>query len=286
MNLIHFEPRSCEKIRSYLDSYLSNELLIETNHEVLKHLEGCRDCSAELENRAQLKGLLQKAVRKHQAPPALEQRIRNDIRARRSAIAFRSPYVHWSLAAAAALLLAVGGWGALRLFKEVNGGLAERAMAVLRIGASDHIECAVNHEMSSRRFTFEDMSGSMGQEYIGLVPVVKERVPVGYEIVVAHKCHVNRREFVHLILKNQEKILSLVVTRKGADTFAGKNLIAALKTSGIPLYNGRAESYQVAGFESRDHLAFLVSNLGEGENLQIASSLAAPVREFLERVKI
>jgi Putative zinc-finger len=284
MNVIHFEPRTCEKIRSYLDSYLSNELLIETNHEVLKHLEGCRDCSAELENRARLKGLLQQAVRKHQAPPALEERIRNDIRARRSSITFRM--MQWPLAAAAALLLLGGGWGVLRLFKEADAVLPERAMAVLRIGASDHIECAVNHQMSSRRFTFEDMSGSIGQEYIGLVPVVKEKVPVGYEIVVAHKCHVNRREFVHLILKNQEKILSLVVTRKGEDSFAAKNPVAALKTSGIPLYKSSVESYQVAGFESRDHLAFLVSNLGEGENLQIASSLAAPVREFLARLEI
>jgi Putative zinc-finger len=284
MNVIPFEPRTCEKIRSYLDSYLSNELLIETNHEVLKHLEGCRDCSAELENRARLKGLLQQAVRKHQAPPALEERIRNDIRARRSGIAFRM--TQWPLAAAAALLLLGGGWGVLRLFKEVDAVLPERAMAVLRIGASDHIECVVNHQMASRRFTFEDMSESMGQEYIGLVPVVKEKVPVGYEIVVAHKCHVNRREFVHLILKNQEKILSLVVTRKGADSFAGNTPVAALKTSGIPLYKSPVERYQVAGFESRDHLAFLVSNLGEGENLQFASSLAAPVREFLARLEI
>lgn len=287
MNVIHFESKMCEKIRSYLDSYLNNELLIETNHEVLKHLEACRECSAELENRTRVKSLLYQAVRKQQAPPGLEERIRNDIRARASGTRFRSLSVQWALAAAAALLLGVGSWGVFRVFKDEPGSaLAERAAAILRIGANDHIECAVNHQMSSRRFTFDDMSGSMGPEYIGLVSVVKERVPIGYEIVVAHKCHVNRREFVHLILKNQEKILSLAVTRKGADSFAEKNLVAALKASGIPLYNGRVERYQVAGFEARDHLAFLVSDLGEGENLQLASSLAAPVREFLARLEI
>jgi anti-sigma factor (TIGR02949 family) len=286
MNVIQFESKTCEKIRSYLDSYLSNELLIETNHEVFKHLEACRECSAELENRTRVKSLLHQAARKHQAPPGLELRIRNDIRARPSGAGFRSLYVHWGLAAAAALLLGVGGWGVFRLFKEQTSTLGGRAAAVLGIGVSDHVECAVNHQMSSRRFTFEDMSASMGPEYIGLVPVVKERVPTGYQIVVAHKCHVNGREFVHLILKNQEKILSLAVTRKGADSFAGKNLVAALKASGIPLYNGRVDRYQVAGFESRDHFAFLVSDLGEGENLQLASSLAAPVREFLARIEI
>jgi hypothetical protein len=34
-----FGEGACEKIRKYLDSYISNELLIETNHEVLRHVE-------------------------------------------------------------------------------------------------------------------------------------------------------------------------------------------------------------------------------------------------------
>ena len=39
MNRIQFGEGACEKIRQYLDSYVSNELLVETNHEVLRHLE-------------------------------------------------------------------------------------------------------------------------------------------------------------------------------------------------------------------------------------------------------
>lgn len=38
MDLIHFNEKMCEKIRRYFDSYLDNELLVETNHEVLPHL--------------------------------------------------------------------------------------------------------------------------------------------------------------------------------------------------------------------------------------------------------
>jgi Putative zinc-finger len=285
MNLTPLQPRICEKIRGYLDSYLRNELLVETNHEVLKHLEACRECSAELENRARLKNALHLAVERQPVPAGLEERIRSHIRAR--SFGFRSLHTQWALAIAAALLLAVGSWEIFRVFThEAGSALGGRAAAVLKIGASDHIQCAINHQMSSRRFTFEQMSRSMGPEYIGLVSIVKERMPIGYEIVVAHKCHVNQREFVHLIIRNREKILSLVVTLKGADSFEGKNLVAALKSSGIPLYKGLVERYQVAGFESRDHLVFLVSDLSEGENLQLASSLAAPVGEFLTRLRI
>jgi hypothetical protein len=48
-------------------------------------------------------------------------------------------------------------------------------------------------------------------------------------------------------------------------------------------HNGRVEKYRVAGVESRDHLAFLVSELDEAENVRLASNLAAPVREFRAR---
>ena len=32
MSVTEFGPRPCERVRRYLDSYLSNELLVETNH--------------------------------------------------------------------------------------------------------------------------------------------------------------------------------------------------------------------------------------------------------------
>src|SRR5688572_30443520 len=101
MNVSQFQPK-CEKIRSYFDSYLCNELLIETNHEVLKHLEACPECSSELGTRARLRNGLHQAVRKQPIPAGLEERIRNRIRARSSGSRFRSPHLQWALAAAAA----------------------------------------------------------------------------------------------------------------------------------------------------------------------------------------
>ena len=52
MNRVQFGEGDCDKTRKYLDSYISNELLVETNHEVLRHLESCPACSAELDTRA------------------------------------------------------------------------------------------------------------------------------------------------------------------------------------------------------------------------------------------
>jgi len=55
MNRIQFGEGGCEKTRKYLDSYISNELMVETNHEVLRHLESCQPCAAELDARTRLR---------------------------------------------------------------------------------------------------------------------------------------------------------------------------------------------------------------------------------------
>ena len=45
----------CREFREIADSYLGEELLVETNHEVLRHLDTCAACRAELEERRQLR---------------------------------------------------------------------------------------------------------------------------------------------------------------------------------------------------------------------------------------
>src|SRR5215467_9300795 len=45
----------CNDFREIADSYLSDELLIETNHDVLRHLESCGECRAELAARRELR---------------------------------------------------------------------------------------------------------------------------------------------------------------------------------------------------------------------------------------
>ena len=61
-------PRQCDRIRRHLDAYLSNELLVETTSEVLRHLESCEACSRELEARTRVRDAL-RARRASQVPP-------------------------------------------------------------------------------------------------------------------------------------------------------------------------------------------------------------------------
>lgn len=80
MNVIGFERNYCKRIERLLDSYLNNELLIETVNEILKHIRGCLDCSEALRVRQRVKAILQTAVRRETAPLVLQKRIKKKIR--------------------------------------------------------------------------------------------------------------------------------------------------------------------------------------------------------------
>ncbi|HYX28460.1 MAG TPA: zf-HC2 domain-containing protein, partial [Pyrinomonadaceae bacterium] len=54
----------CREFREIADSYLGNELIVETNHEVISHLEQCPECRRELAARRELRSQLRQAFLK------------------------------------------------------------------------------------------------------------------------------------------------------------------------------------------------------------------------------
>lgn len=48
----------CRDFREIADSYLSDELLIETNHDVISHLEACADCRREMSARREVRAIM------------------------------------------------------------------------------------------------------------------------------------------------------------------------------------------------------------------------------------
>lgn len=289
MNVVSFEEKSCERIRKYLDAYVSHELTAETKLEVVRHLERCQDCTTALATRHRVKDALRQAVnRQEPASAALREKI---LRNNKPATSWR----YWSLAVAASLVLMWGGWLAFRALNlraasslpaqaSLNVPLSEHNTEILKIGLGDHVHCALHRDFSGGPRSFERMSNEMGPEFINLMPVVNERVPHDYKMMVAHQCKFQGRTFVHLILTNQNNILSVILTKKNAESFDQTNLNAVLKASGVPLYQTRLQDLEVAGFETRDYLAYVVSGLPQEDNLRLASNLAPSVRNFLAKL--
>lgn len=139
MNIVNFEDGHCKRLRSYLDSYLNNELMVETNHDVIRHLEACEDCSRLLEDRARLKAQLKRAVMHEYAPAALRERIGSDLRRGRG-FSFSRLSIALAVATAALVIAAVtfftGGPPKNQLSQ--NAGLETR----------DHLVFVVSNETS------------------------------------------------------------------------------------------------------------------------------------------
>ena len=288
MNVIKFEHGECQRIRSYLDPHMNNELTVEANHDVLTHLEKCEACSRSLEDRVRVRAQLKRAVIREYAPTSLQERIRSDLRHARG---FRSNAFSFSLVAAAAVLVIAvvtfftftPGKSSLSLQAEVAPG--DVTGQVLKIGFDDHVFCSIDHNFANKRFTAEQMSEKLGPDYMGLIELANEKMPQDYAVVVGHRCHYQGREFIHLIMRNQKDVVSLVITRKKGEAFQADSVAAITEAARGRTYHATWANQHVAGLETRDHLVFVVSIETNDANLQIATSLAPSVRDFVARLE-
>ena len=294
MKVISMEKKICEKTQKSLDAYVDNELLVETNQEVLKHLEGCSDCSEALQVRQKSKARLKQAVSAEFVPASLRNRIQAAIREENSIRSSQVVWPRWSLAAAALLLLSLSGLGTFQLWKLArpsNGiavtaqhlTLSEQIASVMKIGISDHIHCVIDSGFDNKTLTPEQMTQKLGPEYSGLVPLLKTQLPEGFFISVGHRCRVNGRQFVHMVLKHEDRAVSVVITEKQGVSFPASSRVSHLEVQGVTLYQDKLQSLEAVGFETKNHLAFVVSSLEHQENFQVASVVAPTVSRFLNK---
>lgn len=279
---------SCEQIAALLDSYLDNEL-IDGAPGVASHLVGCEPCSREMETRRAIRGRLRSAVRSENASPQLQAAIRQSIRKNHAPAAYRA-----YLAVAAALIVCLSGaiayqFGYLRFTRASQDSYVSAISApiprLMRVGLGDHVHCAVYKAFSNQHPTPEQMAHDLGQ-YQDLSPILQRKIEAGYRLETAHQCRYHGRRFVHLTLRNGATLVSLVISRKAeGESFEKDQLVPALTESGLPIYQAAAQRFEVTGFETKDYLVYVVSNLGQQDNLRMMAALAPSVAEFLQSVK-
>ncbi|HEX4999168.1 MAG TPA: zf-HC2 domain-containing protein [Terriglobia bacterium] len=299
MNVVNFNDRSCERYRRYFDAYLDNELLIETNQDVLHHLNSCPECSRILEARAEMKRLVKDAVGREEAPPELVAAVRTRLQKENRSF-FSGDTARWMMAAAAVALFAIMGWStAIRWGVWPFGNVAiqtvsDRVQELLRVGLIDHVHCSIIYKQWQKLLSFDQMKAetgpsALGPEFIDLVPIVESRVGKEFSISQGHRCRANHREYIHVILKGQsDTLLSLVVTRKEreGESFSREEAVAVLNAADVPVYATHEGQLEIAGFETEHFLAYVVSNLERADNLRVAETLAPAVREHLARLEL
>ena len=281
MNVLNFDAKQCERMRRQLDSYLSNELLVETTSEVLRHLEQCEACSRELESRTRIREALRRAVSGRPVPEPLRAEVQRRLRGSRSGLFSQGSTTRWALAVAAFILVVLGSLGIKQWLTSRNG---ERMIArVLRLGAADHLHCAIRgHNYPEVPNPPDQIRQKLGPQYAGVLQVVEQKLP-GFQVLEGHICSIpgSPRKYVHFIARGRGTILSVILTkREGEDLPPGKLLVADA-SGGVNLYKAHLEGMDVAGFELARYFGFVVSDLGPNETLQIATALAPALRTAL-----
>lgn len=285
----------CEAVLHYFDTLIGGEPPTESDPRAVEHVAKCADCAAELERRAQLRNRLKAAVRSEAPSPGLEYRIRQQIRETER----RTPTPwYWNrmmLRVAAMAAVCFGVWIAYQIgqirIETASQEIVIRAMklrvaGIFGVGLGDHLHCAWYRKFPKQPPSYDELLQKMGPEYSPLVPLVAARVPEDYRIIMAHRCTYSGRKFVHLALRADSKLASLVITRKQqGESFQQKGGLPNDLSGGVPLYRAGVSRFEVAGFESSGYLIYFVSDAGEKENLRLLASLAPEVRNFLNSLE-
>lgn len=306
----NLRPMDCSAARAAFDDFLCGELPPEVMTPFTEHVGLCPDCAAALDDRAGLRRRLRSAVESEAPPANLLASVQESVRAPQTAAAApptATPTLRlgsWRpyYAAAAVLLLMLGGWAIIRMMdaptKIADAHLRDRqvdslrpavptlqASDMLKIGLNDHVNCAVKYHLGTHRMPLNRMLKALGPQYAGLLALVR-RHAAGYDVMEAHQCGYDGRRFVHMILRDDRGIISLAITPKRGESFARVGCKPNREVEGIQLFQAMMldhREFEVTGFETKDYLAFIVSDAGPKSNVQLAADLAPDMHTFLDK---
>ncbi len=295
------QTMDCRNFKEVLDSYLSDELAVETNHAVMRHAEHCANCRNEMGARRNLRGVLREAVTTTTATPEFRNRLRERLRAEASAntgvpsvvtAASREPFFakwfgrfsmpQFATAAAALLLVLLSG---VYLFSSSSSvQAAALSPAILNQAAGDHDHCAAfwrnltqgENDPVRNVEDFDPSLQDLGQH--------SAHKALGLKFHYAHVCHEGERKFVHLIYSRGNDLVSLLVTQRNAQAMKDGVVPAddGLK-SGLQRELGLLGKYSVSAFQTSSHVVLLVSSLDEQTQQNLAEKLAQPISQLLRQ---
>jgi anti-sigma factor RsiW len=255
----------CRTVREVADSFLSEELLVETNHEVIRHLATCAACRAELGARDEIRRRVRRAFERAaelDVRPDFVAELTKSLKPPASGVSRRSVLRSW-WTAAAGVLLAVGG-GAMAV-RQVRSRSRLAALAVMAAG--DHQNCAIKFNLSERPIPLAEAARQYGKPYAELASLeIPPLVPVP-EMLDRHSCVYSGQRFAHVVMRYRGAVTSLLVTRGDAPA--------------EPQVESRRGSTMVASLPAGEFVAFVVADLASDDVLRIARAIAPALERQL-----
>jgi len=253
----------CRDVRELTDSFLSEQLLVETTHDILRHLSQCPSCRAETESRRRLRTALRGAFERSpelRATPEFLASVGRHVRERQSSRSVRAARrsLRPMMAIAATVLLAVA-----------FGGREWLGTSLLHAVLGDHQNCAVRFRLKEKPISLEEAAQRFEPAYRSLLAVAPSpaRLSNGdLTVLERHSCVYDGRRFAHIVLRYRGSLVSVLVT---PDRLA--RVPSELAVDGT----------RVSSFRAGRFAAFVVSSASETETREIAAAVAGPVKNAL-----
>jgi hypothetical protein len=253
----------CRDVRDLADSFLSEQLLVETNHDLVRHLETCPECRTAIADRRTLREKLRMAFERSDGlrpRPALAAELMAKIRPAPTVISRRSVLQTW-LAAAAGVVLAAGGGLIVR-----DARSRSRLALLAREAAGDHQNCAVKFLLAERPIHLEEAGRRYGPPYAALATFDASGID-GLVTLERHACVYAGRRFGHVVFRYHDALVSLLVT-DGTPPPAAE-------------LEPNEEGAAVAALPAGRFVGFVVAALDRPQVLQLADALTAPLSRHL-----
>ncbi len=257
----------CRDARELLDSFIGEELLVETNHDLLRHLATCPECSAELEGRRRIRsGLKQAFIRSadlHMRPEFVA-----ELTTRLHTSAHPAPRRSWPArwVAIAASLIVIAGAGTYVFRAHLSD--------VTRLAAGDHQNCAVRFALPQAPISLEEAAARFDAAYARLETTPPDSVRSGagtLRVADRHSCVFGGRRFGHVVFRLDDHLVSLLMTTDDRAATSSANDRTPL--SWLPRMNG----FAMASMRTPGHVVYIVSDLQDADFRKVAEALADPV---------
>ena len=252
----------CREVRQLAEAFVSEQLLVETTHAMVAHLDSCAPCRAEIAGLRRLRAAAGSAFTtapslspRPEFLDALNTRIRTEA-SRPSSSRRRG----WLVAAASVLIVAGLGVG-------WRGWSLANMSAVLHQAVGDHRYCALDFKLAERPITLQEAArrfGDVNRRLQSVEPSTSTLSSGPLRVLERHSCVFEGRRFAHIVLEYRGQAVSVLVT----DEQSPMSVPAALPAT---------DGFRASAFRESGYVTFVVSALSDDDVQEIVSAMSGPL---------
>lgn len=272
----------CLRLRELFDSYLSDELLVETNHSLARHLGGCGACAAEMERRRRLRLELRLALDEIGPCDALERRILAAIAAEPPSASRAKAARPYLLVAAALAVFALLAWPrrepparAPRDAAPVDARPVDTAL--YDDTARLHLECAIRRRLQTP--PLESASRRL-RAYAAIWPASQPEL-AEWSFVDAHVCPPRKvpdfdRQYGHVVLARGEHRASVLATLDRSGRLPPGD--GFFESDGVRFVQAARGGFRLVALDAGAQVSFVVSDLPAAQHRALGARVLTRLR--------